>query len=167
MWHWAPPSALLLSRGWSLKRSQQIHRLMYLSQMEEFLSWQSLIKTCHLRFCSLRESLWAETVKFLLSLPHRGGGDCSSATETKESEFHYSKSPGDWMSSEALKKRKRKLNVKRSPCWLKSEIRNKAGVFLHLSHILIVLLSALCRIGCYRECSDHFRLLKMLVINMD
>lgn len=64
-------------------------------------------------------------------------------------------------------KKKRKLNVKRSPCWLKSEIRNKAGMFLHLSHVLIVLLSSLCRVGCYRECSDRFRLLKMLVINMD
>lgn len=66
-----------------------------------------------------------------------------------------------------LKKNKRKLNIKRSPCRLKSEIRNKAGVFLHVSHVLIVLLSSLCRIGCYRECSDHFCLLKMLVINMD
>lgn len=71
------------------------------------------------------------------------------------------------MSSEAFKKKKRKLNVKRSPCRLKIEIRNKAGVFLHLSHVLIVLLSSLCRIGCYRECNDHFCLLKMLVINMD
>lgn len=111
----SPSSALLLSRGWSLQRSQQVHRWMYLSQMEEFLSWQLLIKTCHLQFCSLREGLWAETVKFLLSLPHGlclgtneelgEGSDCSSAIETKESEFHYSKSPGDWMSSEALKKK--------------------------------------------------------------
>lgn len=170
----SPSSALLLSRGWSLQRSQQVHRLMYLSQMEEFLSWQLLIKTCHLQFCSLREGLWADgeilvTSTWVVSW-HKwriGGGEWLFLSYWNKGKWiPLFQEPRGLNVFRSIKK-KRKLNVKRSPCWLKSEIRNKAGMFLHLSHVLIVLLSSLCRIGCCRECSDRFRLLKMLVINMD
>lgn len=62
---------------------------------------------------------------------------------------------------------RRKLNAKRTSCWLKSEVRNKAKVLLNSSHVLIVPLSLVCRIGCYKECSNHFGMLKMPVINID
>lgn len=94
------------------------------------------------------------------------GCNLPSSTKRKEGEFYYLGDPGDQTSSEA--------SAKEEDCLLKGFsvdykvfYKIKSMVILHSSYPLIVLLSLACRRGCYKECNDHFDMLKMPIINMD
>lgn len=107
-----PSSALLLSRA-GVYSGLSKYRLMYLSKWKSFelTVADKDMSSSVLFFTGSLE----QTVKFLLSLPHGlclgtneelgEGSDCSSAIETKESEFHYSKSPGGLNVFRSIKKK--------------------------------------------------------------